>query len=64
MSEAPASATADAKGLRQYLAEAPAHGSTTDAVTEALRQAILDGWFAPNTWLREDDLAKELKVSR
>jgi DNA-binding GntR family transcriptional regulator len=51
-------------GLRQFLEKAPAHGSTTDAVTDALRQAILDGWFAPETWLREDEIARDLKVSR
>jgi DNA-binding GntR family transcriptional regulator len=50
--------------LRQYLADAPEHGSTTDAVTTALREAILDGVLPPSSWLREDDLARELHVSR
>jgi DNA-binding GntR family transcriptional regulator len=52
------------KSLRQYLEDVPRHGSTTDAVTEALREAILDGSLPPSTWLREDDLAQQLRVSR
>jgi DNA-binding GntR family transcriptional regulator len=39
-------------------------GSTTDEVTDALRESILDGSIAPSTWLREADLAATLKVSR
>jgi DNA-binding GntR family transcriptional regulator len=39
-------------------------GSTTDDVTAALREAILDGALAPGTWLREQDLAARLGVSR
>lgn len=50
--------------LRQYLEDAPEHGSTTDAITIALREAILDGVLPPSSWLREDDLARELHVSR
>ena len=50
--------------LSSYLLAAPSHGSTTDAVTNALREAILDGTLAPSTWLREDDLSRELNVSR
>jgi DNA-binding GntR family transcriptional regulator len=50
--------------LHQYLAEAPPHGSTTDAITDALREAILDGSLPASSWLREDDLARELRVSR
>ena len=34
----------------------------TDAVTDALREAILDGVMPPNTWLREDELAKAFNV--
>lgn len=40
------------------------HGSTADAVTEALREAIVSGMIPADTWLREDDLARSLKVSR
>jgi DNA-binding GntR family transcriptional regulator len=40
------------------------HGSTTDAVTDALREAILDGRLPPSTWLREDELSRQLNVSR
>lgn len=50
--------------LRQYLEKAPEHGSTTDAITDALREAILDGRLPPSAWLREDDLARQLLVSR
>jgi DNA-binding GntR family transcriptional regulator len=53
-----------ANELRAFLKAVPAHGSTTDAVTDALREAILDGRLAPSTWLREDDLARQLQVSR
>lgn len=42
----------------------PEHGSTADAVTEALREAIVTGMIPPGTWLREADLARSLKVSR
>lgn len=41
-----------------------ARGSTADAVTECLREAILSGVIPPSTWLREDDLALALSVSR
>lgn len=46
------------------LLEAPAHGSMTDSVTDALREGILSGILAPMTWLREDELAQALDVSR
>lgn len=39
-------------------------GSTTDAVTDALREAILDGIIPSSTWLREDQMAQALAVSR
>ncbi len=39
-------------------------GSSTDAVTDALREAILDGVIPSSTWLREDHLAQALAVSR
>lgn len=46
------------------LGTVPRHGSTTDAVTDALREAILDGRLPPSTWLREDELSRQLNVSR
>ncbi|MEV1130489.1 GntR family transcriptional regulator [Agromyces sp. NPDC049794] len=49
--------------LRRLLVK-PEHGSMTDAVTDALREAILSGLFAPPAWLREDELAQSLDVSR
>jgi DNA-binding GntR family transcriptional regulator len=36
----------------------------TDVVRETLREAILDGHLAPGTWLREEEIARELGVSR
>lgn len=33
-------------------------------MTDALREAILDGALAPSTWLREDELAETFGVSR
>jgi DNA-binding GntR family transcriptional regulator len=56
--------SAPPKSLRQHLEEVPQHGSTTDAVTDALREAILDGSLPPSSWLREDELATQLRVSR
>lgn len=50
--------------LRLRLNGAPPHGSATDAVTDVLREAILDGRLPPSTWLREDELARHLNVSR
>ena len=44
--------------------EIPVHGSTTDAVTDALREAILDGSLRAGSWLREQDLAASMRVSR
>jgi DNA-binding GntR family transcriptional regulator len=52
------------KSLREHLEQVPQHGSTTDVVTDALREAILDGSLPPSAWLREDDLAAQLRVSR
>lgn len=50
--------------LQQYLRDTPRRGGTTDAVTDALREAILDGVLPPSTWLREDEIAHTLQVSR
>ena len=54
----------DRRGIRTYLRGVPARGGTAEAVTDALREAILDGALRPAEWLREEDLADELKVSR
>jgi DNA-binding GntR family transcriptional regulator len=43
---------------------APSRGSMPDAVADALREAILDGVLEPGAWLREAEIARELKVSR
>lgn len=39
-------------------------GRIADAVTTTLREAILDGALPPSAWLREEELAGELQVSR
>lgn len=39
-------------------------GNTTEAVHVTIREAILSGLLAPRTWLREDELATALQVSR
>ena len=52
------------KDLRRYLVPGAHRGRTTDAVTEALREAILDGALTPTTWLREDEIAGAFQVSR
>jgi DNA-binding GntR family transcriptional regulator len=44
--------------------QAPSRGNMPGAVADALRQAILDGALAPGAWLREAEVARELKVSR
>lgn len=43
---------------------APSRGSMPEAVASALREAILDGAITPGTWLREAEVAREMKVSR
>lgn len=52
-----------ANALQSLLIRAD-RGNTTDAVHHALREAILSGVLAPPAWLREDELASALKVSR
>lgn len=47
-----------------YLPVSPRRGQTTEAVTGALREAILDGVLAPSTWLREDEVSAAFRVSR
>lgn len=43
---------------------APSRGNMPEAVAGAVRQAILDGVLEPGAWLREAEVARELKVSR
>ena len=62
--ESAAPLEAPAEGLRAYLREGAVRGRTTEDVTSALREAILDGFLSPSTWLRESDLAEAFKVSR
>jgi DNA-binding GntR family transcriptional regulator len=50
--------------LARYFAGAPTRGRTTEAVSDALREAILEGVLPPSTWLREDELAATFGVSR
>lgn len=52
-----------ADALHALLVEAD-RGNTTDAVHQAIREAILSGVLAPPAWLREDELAGALRVSR
>lgn len=51
-------------GLAVNRVHTPRRGSTADFVTEALREAILDGTVPASSWLREEELAAELQVSR
>lgn len=44
--------------------QTPSRGNMPDAVANALREAILDGVLEPGSWLREAEVAGELKVSR
>lgn len=50
--------------LARFLPAAPQRGRATEVVTDALREAIVTGYLTPGTWLREDDVAHDLKVSR
>lgn len=50
--------------LTQFLIGERVRGRATDATTNALREAILTGFLKPGAWLREDDVAAELRVSR
>lgn len=52
------------QAMARYFAGTPARGRTTEAVSDALREAILDGVLPPSTWLREDELAATFRVSR
>ncbi|MGH3360549.1 MAG: GntR family transcriptional regulator [Nocardioidaceae bacterium] len=52
------------QALRGYFAAGTHRGRTTEAVTDALREAILDGVLPPTTWLREDEIARTFEVSR
>jgi DNA-binding GntR family transcriptional regulator len=53
-----------ADSVKRYFRRQSKRGSTTDSVTDALREAILDGVIPPSTWLREEELAIALEVSR
>lgn len=50
--------------LARFLASGPERGKATELITDALREAIITGFLAPGTWLREDEVAGELGVSR
>lgn len=50
--------------LAQFLAISPERGKATEQATDALREAIVTGFLPPGTWLREDEVAKDLGVSR
>jgi DNA-binding GntR family transcriptional regulator len=50
--------------LQKYLPGGVLRGRTTESITDALREAILDGVMQPSAWLREDELAAAFKVSR
>lgn len=56
--------SSDPGTLRRYLGDGPMRGRTTEAVTDALREAILDGAIGASAWLREDELAAVFAVSR
>jgi DNA-binding GntR family transcriptional regulator len=50
--------------MSPYLPVNQKRGQTTDAVTAALREAILDGVLPPSTWLREDEVSQAFGISR
>lgn len=59
-----ADGTALAGLMSRYLPVSHQRGQTTEAVTAALREAILDGALPPSTWLREDEVSHAFGVSR
>jgi DNA-binding GntR family transcriptional regulator len=63
-SEAAPASTEKGDTLALLLEQAPRRGSTADLVTDVLREAILGGQIAASSWLREEELATELRVSR
>jgi DNA-binding GntR family transcriptional regulator len=50
--------------LLPYLKTGPVRGKSAATVAEVVREAILDRVLEPGAWLREEDLAQELSVSR
>ena len=58
-----AAAPAYTSALHALLVRAD-RGNTTDAVHQALREAILSGILVAPAWLREDELATAMQVSR
>lgn len=50
--------------LSRFLTTTPERGKATELVIDALREAIVTGYLAPGAWLREDEIAKQLGVSR
>lgn len=50
--------------LAEYLDRTHRRGRTSEAVTDAVREAILDGVLQPSAWLREDEIARAFNVSR
>ena len=52
------------QSLAEYFDRAANRGRISEAVTDALREAILDGVLQPSAWLREDEIARSFDVSR
>jgi len=50
--------------MAPYLPVNRKRGETTEAVTAALREAVLDGALPPSTWLREDEVSRVFGISR
>jgi DNA-binding GntR family transcriptional regulator len=61
---APGNPTLTSPDLARFLVAVPQRGKATELVTDALREAIITGLLAPGTWLREDEVARDLSVSR
>jgi DNA-binding GntR family transcriptional regulator len=62
--QADSGAAASERRLADYYVPGANRGATADAVTDALREAILDGMVPASSWLREVDIAAELNLSR
>jgi DNA-binding GntR family transcriptional regulator len=52
------------RGLRRYAPPRTRRGRAAESVADVLRAAILDGVIEPMSWLREEEIASELGVSR
>jgi DNA-binding GntR family transcriptional regulator len=52
------------KKFRKKLKKIPSRGNLAEMAYQILKEAITRGYYPPGTWLPEDELTKELGISR